>query len=169
MLARMGSLRAAATVVVTVGIVALAAPAVSAAATHVPRPVAGHYKIEKQFSSGVVGSLVVNKAGSAVTHVSLTPTDPTYCAGKILRFQGPFHLYNIADARGGANDNTPDWAITKKHQNSRKVTARQGGVLVHGTLSLSFGSKNGTRKPVKYVEGDFTSASCTVDFGGIHG
>jgi hypothetical protein len=36
-------------------------------------------------------------------------------------------------------------------------------------LTLGFGSKNGTRKPVKFVTGEFTSSQCEVDLGGAHG
>jgi hypothetical protein len=149
-------------------VLAAAVPAAFAAASHVPRPVSGTYKIEKAFSDDVTGTVLVNKAGSTASHLTLTPMNAIYCATKTLHVQGSFHLFNVADAKGGASDNTPDWSITKKNRTSRKVTVRQGGTTFKATLSLTFGSKNGTHKPVKYLEGQLSSTACTLTIGGIH-
>jgi hypothetical protein len=138
------------------------------ATSSVPRPLAGHWKIEKGFSYASTGGLIISKSRTTVRLLRFTPELP-YCAASQIRLAGTFHLYKVADDKHGASDNTPDWAITKKVPQRRKVTARQGGKTIHGTLSLTFGSKNGTRKPVKFVAGEFRSAGCDVLLGGAHG
>jgi hypothetical protein len=156
-------------VVLTAVTLATALPAAVALASSVPRPLAGHYKIEKAFSEVTSGSLVVTASRTKVRSVAFTPETP-YCSSTApIHISGSFHLYDVAANKHGASDNTPDWAITKKPGVPRNVTAHQAGEIVHGKLALSFGSKNGTRKPVRYVEGEFTATGCSALLGGTHG
>lgn len=154
-------------------VLALAAALLSASAAQakssVPRPLAGHWKIEKAFSDVTSGSLIISKSRTTVRHVMFVPKTP-YCGSTTttIRVVGSFHLHNVAGAKNGANDNSPDWSITKANGTARKVTAHQGKATIHGTLSLGFGSKNGTRKPVKYLIGEFDATDCSLILGGAH-
>jgi hypothetical protein len=139
------------------------------AKTSVPRPLAGHWKIEKGLPEVSSGSLIVSKSRTTVRHLSFTPETPFCSSTTPIHVVGNFHLYNVADDKHGASDNTPDWAITKRVRAMRKVTAHQGKTVLHGKLSLGFGSKNGTRKPVKFVSGEFVAPGCAVLLGGTHG
>jgi hypothetical protein len=158
---------------VIASVAALAAAALSVpvaqASSGVPRPLAGHWKIEKVFSDVTSGSLVINKARNRVSHVKFAPIIPNCANTAELRVAGSFHLFNVADDKHGATDNSPDWSIARTNGGSRKVTVHQGKKTFHGRLTLGFGSKNGTHKPVKFVTGEFLSNGCTVVLGGAHG
>jgi hypothetical protein len=158
--------------VVAASVLALATVAlplsVAQAKTSVPRPLAGHYKIEKGFSEVKSGSLVVGKSRATFHGLKFIPLTPYCTTTTPIRVLGSFHLHNVADNKHGASDNTPDWSLTKNTGGSRKVKARQGGKTIHGSLTLTFGSKNGTHKPVKYVQGQFVDSNCSVLLGGVH-
>jgi hypothetical protein len=158
---------------IVISVLALASMALSIsgaqATSGVPRPLAGHWKIEKGFSEVSSGALIVAPSRARAGKLSFKPETP-YCASTALvRVSGNFRLYSVADNKHGASDNTPDWGLTKsKRHDSIRVTAHQGKTVLHGTLSLNFGSKNDTRVPVKFVEGEFSASGCNVVLGGAH-
>jgi hypothetical protein len=136
------------------------------AGTSVARPLAGHWKAEKPFSSAVKsGSFVVTKNRKKIAHLVVTPDASTpSCPTAKIRVSGRFTLHKTAFQESDA----PYWSVAKRADHSILITGHQSGKTIKGTLELGISPRNGSTHPVKFFDAEMTFPGCSFLLGGAH-
>jgi hypothetical protein len=141
-------------------------PVAGHAGTSVARPLAGHWKTEKPFSSAIKsGSFVVTKNRTRIAHLVVTPdTSTPSCPSAKITVSGRFRLHKTAFQQTGS----PYWSVAKKADTSIRITAHQNGKKIKGTLMLGLSPRNGNTHPVKFFDAQMTFPGCSFLLGGAH-
>jgi hypothetical protein len=141
-------------------------PVAGHADTSVARPLAGHWKAEKPFSSAIrSGSFVVTENRKQIAHLVVTPDASTpSCPTATIRVRGRFTLHKTAFQQTGS----PYWSVAKKADTSIRITAHRSGKTIKGTLMLGLSPRNGSTHPVKFFDAEMTFPGCSFLLGGAH-